>query len=102
MVILPGKVEATKQQELTELYGTPVTNSLGISDYYLDLINKYIPESNVKARKAALKMFYYDSLAMQSIRQDQILKNVEIKSAGFTCVFLLIFNCYLLIFSQQF
>ena len=89
--ITKNEISLTKEQELSELFGTPVTNNLGIADVYLNIIHETIPESHVEAKKAAVKMFYYDSQALQALKNkdyNSFLINTYRWSAGMSCLFL--------------
>ena len=80
-------VPLTKQQELTKKLDTPVTNDLGIPDYFLDIIVQTIPESNVKAQKAAIKLFYYKTKMATFTSQKELLDNTHKWAAAVDCVY---------------
>ena len=85
-----NSISKTKEQELTDLFGTPVTNNLGIPDVYLNLVANNIPESHEQARLAAIKMFYFDSLSLQALNKKDyksFLENNYRWSAGIDCFF---------------
>lgn len=87
--ITKNEISLTKEQELSELFGTPVTNKLGIPDVYLDLVHNSIAESNITANVFAIKMFYYDSLALQALADKDsqaFLRNTYRWSAGSSCL----------------
>lgn len=79
------KVSVSKENTLSEKFGTPVTNSLGIPDIWLDLIAKDIPENNFKARKAALLMFYYKARMYDFNTQEDLLKSTYREAAAYNC-----------------
>lgn len=83
-------ISILKEHELSNLFGTPVTNTLGIPDVYLNIIDNNIPESNINARLSSVKMFYYNSLALRSLKEknyNSFLKNTFKWSAGMSCFF---------------
>ena len=87
--ITKNEISLTKEQELSELFGTPVTNKLGIPDVYLDLVHNSIAESNITANVFAIKMFYYDSLALQALANkdyQSFLTNTYKWSSGSSCL----------------
>lgn len=66
-----------------------MTNTLGIPDVYLNIINNNISESNINAKIYALKMFYYDSLALQNLNiknNSGFFNNTYKWSAGSSCL----------------
>lgn len=83
-------ISRNQEQELTDLFGTPVTNKLGIPDIYLNIVSNNIPESHEQARLAAIKMYYFDSLALQALSKKDyklFIKNNYRWSAGIDCFF---------------
>lgn len=102
--ISENPISKTKEQELTDLFGTPVTNKLGIPDVYLNLVANNIPESYEQARLAAIKMFYFDSLSLQALNKKDyksFLINTYRWSAGANCLYFYVNNLKISIVNQD-